>query len=249
MNLALSLFSMMLIPLVAAGLALIHQGLGRSRSAAHAMLASLCALAVSSIVFVLFGASWAGSAGAAIHSFAAGGVRWDWLGAAPFFARGLNFDGVDTAGLKRSLVLCLELMAVGLAASIPLSAGPTVGGWGRSAYPALFSAALSFPFRPLGVGRGMACSLAANFGIATSSTSAARVWFRWWAGWRRSRWRGSRGLGAASSPTTASRLRFPATTSCWYYLAACWRWWAGSGSMRRLRSCFTARGRNRLSAW
>jgi len=87
-------------PFAAAGLALIHQGLGRSRSAAHAMLASLCALAVSAIVFVLFGSAWAGSAGAATHSFTLGGVHWDWLGAAPFFARGISFDGSDAAGLK-----------------------------------------------------------------------------------------------------------------------------------------------------
>ena len=115
MNLELSLFSIMLVPFAAAGLALIHQGLGRSRSAAHAMLASLCALAVSAIVFVLFGAAWAGSAGAATHSFTLGGAHWDWLGRAPFFARGISFDGSDAAGLDRSLVLCLELFAAGLA--------------------------------------------------------------------------------------------------------------------------------------
>jgi hypothetical protein len=38
----LSLVCMALIPLVALGLALINTGLGRSRSAAHTMLYSLC---------------------------------------------------------------------------------------------------------------------------------------------------------------------------------------------------------------
>jgi len=167
MSLELSLFSMMLIPLVAAGLALIHQGLGRSRSAAHAMLASLCALAVSSIVFVLFGASWAGSAGTAIHSFAAGGVRWDWLGAAPFFARGLNFDGADAAGLSRSLVLCLELMAVGVAASIPLSAGADRWRLGSICLSSAFMGAIVFPvFAHWTWGGGWLARFAANFGIA-----------------------------------------------------------------------------------
>ena len=82
MNLELCLFSILLIPFAAAGLALIHQGLGRSRSAAHAMLASLCALAVSAIVFVLFGSAWAGSVGAATHSFtraARTGTGWGLL--------------------------------------------------------------------------------------------------------------------------------------------------------------------------
>src|ERR1700679_153443 len=57
MNFAICLLSILLVPLATAGLALIHQGLGRSRSAAHSMLATLCALAVTAIVFVLIGFS------------------------------------------------------------------------------------------------------------------------------------------------------------------------------------------------
>ncbi|HUD23686.1 MAG TPA: hypothetical protein VMQ60_12650 [Acidobacteriaceae bacterium] len=167
MNLELSLFSMMLIPFAAAGLALIHQGLGRSRSAAHAMLASLCALAVSSIVFVLFGASWAGSTGAAIHSFAAGGVHWDWLGAAPFFARGLNYDASDAASLSRSLVLCLELLAVGVAAIIPLSAGADRWRLGPICLSSALLGGVIFPvFAHWVWGAGWLAQLGANFGIS-----------------------------------------------------------------------------------
>jgi Amt family ammonium transporter len=123
MNQVLCLLSVMLIPLAAAGLALIHQGLGRSRSAAHAMLATLCALAVAAIIFVMFGFSWAGFAGGGVHSFAAGGVLWDWLGRGPFFARGISFDGSDPTSLSTALVLGVEMFAAGLAAIIPLSAG------------------------------------------------------------------------------------------------------------------------------
>ena len=166
MNLELGLFSIMLVPFAAAGLALIHQGLGRSRSAAHAMLASLCALAVSAIVFVLLGSAWAGSVGAATHSFTLGGAHWDWLGAAPFFARGISFDGSDAAGLGRSLVLCLELFAAGLAAIIPLSAG--TDRW-RLAPICLSSALLGgliFPiFAHWAWGGGWLAQLATNFGI------------------------------------------------------------------------------------
>ena len=68
MSLLLCLFSIMLVPLAAAGISLIHQGLGRSRSAAQAMLATLCVLAISAIFFVLIGSSWAGFAGEASHS-------------------------------------------------------------------------------------------------------------------------------------------------------------------------------------
>ena len=155
MNLELCLFSILLVPFAAAGLALIHQGLGRSRSAAHAMLAALCALAVSAIVFVLFGSAWAGSIGAATHSFTAGGSHWDWLGAAPLFARGICFDGSDAAGLSRSLVLCLELFAVGLAAIIPLIC-----------LSSALLGAVTFPiFAHWAWGGGWLAQLAANFGI------------------------------------------------------------------------------------
>jgi len=167
MNLELSLFSMMLIPFAAAGLALIHQGLGRSRSAAHAMLASLCALAVSAIVFVLIGSAWAGSAGAATHSFTLGGVHWDWLGAAPFFARGISFDGSDAAGLGRSLVLCLELLAVGLVAIIPLSAGTDRWRLGPICLSSALLGGVIFPIFAHWVwGAGWLAQLAGNFGIS-----------------------------------------------------------------------------------
>src|SRR5271154_2090753 len=102
MNLVLCLLSIMLVPLAAAGLALIHQGLGRSRSAAHAMLATLCALAVAAIVFVAIGASWAGYPGGASYAFHAGGVTWNWLGNEALFARSIALDGSPG-----SLALCL----------------------------------------------------------------------------------------------------------------------------------------------
>jgi len=117
-NLVLCLLSILVIPLAAAGLALIQQGLGRSRSAGHAMLAALCALGIAAIVTVVIGASWAGLAGGASHAFRAGGVLWNWLGNEPAFARGVQFDGS-----ARPMTLCLHSFAVGLAVLIPISAG------------------------------------------------------------------------------------------------------------------------------
>ena len=118
MNLALSLFSILLMPLAAAGLALVHQGLGRSRSAAHAMLATLCAVGVAAIVFVLIGSAWAGYYGGAAHVFEIRGVRWDWLGAESFLGHGMGFGGRGG-----SLAGCLEMFAAGLMVMIPISAG------------------------------------------------------------------------------------------------------------------------------
>ena len=166
MNQVLCLFCLMLIPLAAAGLALIHQGLGRSRSAAHAMLATLCALAVSAVVFVLFGFSWAG-ADAAAHSFGAGGVRWDWLGAAPFFASNVHFDGSDAAGLNSSLTLCLMMFGAGLAAMIPLSGGTDRWRLSPACWASALLAGFIFPlFAHWAWGAGWLSKLGATFGIS-----------------------------------------------------------------------------------
>jgi Amt family ammonium transporter len=167
MSLAVCLLSIMLMPLAAAGLALIHQGLGRSRSAAHAMLGTLCALSVSSIIFVLFGSAWAGVSGAPVHSFMAGGVRWDWLGAAPFFAHGAGLDGTDAAGLAKPLALCFEMFAAGLAAMVPLSAGSDRWRIGPVCLSSVMLAGFIFPlFVHWTWGGGWLAQLGGTFGIS-----------------------------------------------------------------------------------
>jgi ammonium transporter, Amt family len=126
MNLVLCLLSILLMPFAAAGQGLIQAGLGRSRSAAHALLTTVCALAVTSIVFVLLGFSWSGFAGGAAHAFTLHGARWDWMGAEPLLARGVHFDGGGTnpsANIAIGLVLCFEMFAVAIAAIIPIGAG------------------------------------------------------------------------------------------------------------------------------
>lgn len=117
------MFCIMLVPFAAAGLALIHQGLGRSRSAAHAMLATLCVLAISAIVFATVGFAWAGVPEGPAHTFYAGGVGWNWIGAGKFLARDIGFDVPHSGSLRYALVLCLEMFAAGLAGAIPVSAG------------------------------------------------------------------------------------------------------------------------------
>jgi Amt family ammonium transporter len=167
MNQMLCLLCIVLIPLAAAGLALIHQGLGRSRSAAHAMLATVCALGISAIAFVLFGFAWAGFAGGPAHSFMAGGVHWDWLGAGSFFPNGVGVDPADPAGYTRALTLCLEMFAAGLAAIIPLSAG--TDRW-RLAPICLASAVLSAILFPIFAhwvwGAGWLAQLGVSFGLS-----------------------------------------------------------------------------------
>ena len=139
MNVALVLVCILLIPLAAAGLALIHQGLGRSRSAAHAMLATLCAVSITAIVFVLVGSAWAGYAGGGSHSLHVAGRTWDWLGAEPFLA---------VKALKTpfaAVALALQVFAVGLAALIPISAGTDRWRLGAICASSAVVAAVVFP--------------------------------------------------------------------------------------------------------
>ncbi|MFI5070021.1 MAG: ammonium transporter [Terriglobales bacterium] len=108
----------LLVPLASAGIALINTGLGRSRSAAHSMMASLMAIAVAVLVYFIFGFSWQGLAGGSSHVFVVGGKAWNWIAAQPFFMRGVEFNGSYS-----SLVALLQLFTVSLAALIPLGAG------------------------------------------------------------------------------------------------------------------------------
>jgi len=109
-DLTLILPCILLTPLASAGLALIHQGLGRSRSAAHAMLATLCALAVAAIAFTLLGNHFAGYPNGPAHTLPITGYQWNWLGNLP-------------RNSPANLPLILQVFTVGLAAIIPLSAG------------------------------------------------------------------------------------------------------------------------------
>jgi Amt family ammonium transporter len=121
MNELLPLFFILMVPLAPAGLALVHQGLGRSRSAAHTMVATLCAMSVAAIAFVVLGSAWAGFAGGQAHVLHAGLRNFDWLGAESFFADSLWRH--QASSLQGTLILCLQVFTVGMVAMIPISTG------------------------------------------------------------------------------------------------------------------------------
>jgi ammonium transporter, Amt family len=108
----------LVVPSAAAGLALINAGLGRSRSASHAMIAAIASVAVAAIVYFVCGFAWQGYLGQPAHILTIAGKPWNWIAAEPFFFRGLRLDG-DPA----SLVAWLQMYSVGLAAVIPLGSG------------------------------------------------------------------------------------------------------------------------------
>ena len=119
---ALALALLLLAPLAIAGVALINTGLGRSRSAAQALLGNLAIVAVAAIVFALVGATLAGSllgaSGGAGQVLQAAGKPWNWLGAGPFLLGGLS-----AAPAQSQLALLFEFLAVALAALIPWGSG------------------------------------------------------------------------------------------------------------------------------
>ena len=114
----LVLACLMLVPLAIAGIALINTGLGRSRSASHAMLTSLCAVSVAAAAYFVCGFAIQGFPGGPAHTIAAAGKQWNWIAAQPLFLRGLALDASPAC-----LILWLQLLSVALAALIPLGAG------------------------------------------------------------------------------------------------------------------------------
>jgi Amt family ammonium transporter len=119
---ALALALLLLAPLAIAGVALINTGLGRSRSAAQALLGNLAIVAVTAIVFALVGGALVGNLpgtpGSAGHIFQLAGKPWNWLGAGPFL-----FGGLAAAPAQAQLALLFEFLAVALAALIPWGSG------------------------------------------------------------------------------------------------------------------------------
>jgi Amt family ammonium transporter len=158
---ALCIVFILLVPVAAAGLALINTGLGRSRSAAHAILASLAVVSVAAVVYFVFGFSLQGIAGGPAHSAALSGHRWNLLAAQPWFMRGLKFDGSSA-----SLQAWLGMVSVGLAALIPLGSGGDRWRLGACCASTAILAAITYPIFAHWVwGGGWLAQLGAFYGL------------------------------------------------------------------------------------
>lgn len=158
---ALCFLLILLVPLASAGLALIHAGLGRSRSAAHAMLASLCVISVAAVVYAIVGFSGQGTAGRPDHVFHVGARTWSWIAAEPFFLRGLRLDFSPV-----SLILLLQIFSVGLAALIPLSSGADRWRLGATCASTALLAGWTYPLFAHWVwGGGWLAQLGMNYGL------------------------------------------------------------------------------------
>ena len=172
---ALTLALLLLAPLAIAGVALINTGLGRSRSAAQALLGNLAIVAVTAIVFALVGAAFAGvSAGRRGPHLHLAGKPWNWLGAGPFLLRGLG-----SAPAQSQLALIFEFLAVALAALIPWGSGADRWRLAAGCATAAVLAALVFPLAAHWVwGGGWLAQLGVNFSLGSGAdfwTPAARA--------------------------------------------------------------------------
>ena len=116
---ALTLALLLVAPLAIAGVALINTGLGRSRSAAQALLGNLAIVAVTAIVFAIVGSALTGyMPGGASHTLQLAGKPWSWLGAGP-----LLLGGLGSAPALAQLAVLFEFLAVAMAAIIPWGSG------------------------------------------------------------------------------------------------------------------------------
>lgn len=172
MTLVLCLVCILLMPLVILGLGLVHVGLGRSRSAAHAILATLTALSVAAIAFVVLGFSFAGYSGGPAHAFVLANVRWDWLGAERLFAHAVSLNDPGSSAIL-PLLLCFQVFAVAIAASIPIGAGSDRWRLGAvTLSTACFSTLIWPTFAHWAWGGGWLAHIGATFGLASGFVDA-----------------------------------------------------------------------------
>ena len=158
---ALCILCIFLVPFALPGLALINTGLGRSRSSAHSMMASLCMFAVAALTYFVCGFSWQGFIGLPAHSFSVGGKAWSLIAAEPFFMRGLDFNGSSA-----SLAAWLQILCVGLAALIPLGAGSDRWRLSASCASTALLAGWTYPLFAHWVwGGGWLAQLGVNYGL------------------------------------------------------------------------------------
>ena len=165
---ALTLALLLIAPLALAGVALINAGLGRSRSAAQALLGSLALITVSAIVFLFVGADFIGTLRSSTVVFHAAGKTWVVLGFGPFLLHGLA-----SAAPQAQLALLFEFLAVAMTVLIPWGSG--ADRW-RIAGGCMAAAALAGIVFPLAAdwiwNGGWLAQLGANFSLGAGFLDA-----------------------------------------------------------------------------
>jgi ammonium transporter, Amt family len=171
--------SLGMAPLAGAGLALMNAGLGRTRNAAHSMMAALCVIAVAACVYFICGNAFQGYPGGLAHilmtaSNAGGKKPWDWLGAGPWFLTGLPLTGLipgaqldlHPGSLSPWLYTWFGIVAAGLAGLIPLGSGADRWRLGALCASTALLSGLTFPvFAHWAWGGGWMAQLGVNHAL------------------------------------------------------------------------------------
>ncbi len=158
---ALALALLLLAPLALAGVALVNTGLGRSRSAAQAMLGSLAMVSVAALAFAVAGVALAGGPNDASYTVQLAGKSWNWLGASP-----LLLGGFGLAGPQQQLAVLFEFLAVAMAALLPWGSGADRWRLPAGCAAAAVTGTLVFPLVAHWTwGGGWLAQLGANFGL------------------------------------------------------------------------------------
>ena len=158
LSFVLCLFFILLIPFSMAGVALINAGLGRSRSAAHALTASLCVVASAGLIYYVCGFRLQGYPQQLGHF---GGIeqqvtRWP----------GLFLQGVDYG--VPLLAALLGIFSVGLCSIIPLGAASDRFRLSASCLSTVLLAAVTYPLFARWALNGFLAHLAAKPAIGRS---------------------------------------------------------------------------------
>lgn len=157
---------LLLTPLAGGGLALMNAGLGRARNAAHSMMAALCVIAVSACVYFVCGRAFEGYAGGVAYFFTIAGKPWNWIGAEPWFFRGLPLTGAVQGGAPAYLLAWFGMVSAGLAGLIPLGSGADRWRLGAACASTALLSGMTFPlFAHWTWGGGWLGQLGANFGL------------------------------------------------------------------------------------
>jgi Amt family ammonium transporter len=163
---AACIFFLLLAPLAGAGLALINAGLGRSRNAAHSMMAALCVISVAACLYFVCGRAFQGYSGGLAYSMTVAGKNWGWLGAEPWFLRGLPLNALDQNSPPVFLFAWFGILAAGLAGLIPLGSGADRWRLGAVCASTAVLAGLTFPlFAHWAWGGGWMAQLGMNYGL------------------------------------------------------------------------------------
>lgn len=131
---------LLLAPLAIAGVALVNAGLGRSRSAAQAMLGNLATAATAAIAFAVIGACFAGALGGPALTLHTSGKAWSVIGFGPW-----ALGGSTAATPQNQLTLVFEFFSVAFIAILPWGSGADRLRIAGGCAAAAFLGAFAFP--------------------------------------------------------------------------------------------------------